>query len=148
MNAHAFRSDDLAAACRLTVEQEEERRARRKKWTDRERRFTEWWQNEYGTAFLIKWVGGFLLVIYVVVIYACCMEKRADANRAADKLACLRACKIHKPIIGADLVPNSNVCLCYRQDGGVEIAEHLVGYACSAAAAGIPRGVEKAMKAR
>jgi hypothetical protein len=120
MNAHAFRSDDLATACRLTVEQEEEKRARRKKWADRERHFTEWWQDEYSTAAIIKVVVGILMGLYCTVLFGFCLAKFDNASVMSDHLACFRACVIHKPIVAAGLVVKGTeprVCLCYRADG-------------------------------
>jgi hypothetical protein len=127
MNAHAFRSDDLATACRTTVEQEEERRRRatarderRKRWANRERRFTNWWQDAYGVSAIIKIVGAVALFLYVAVLTGVCLDRIDDASQMADKLACLRACVVHKPIVSAGLVSRNtipHVCLCYRKDG-------------------------------
>lgn len=127
MNVHAFRSDDLATACRTVVEQEEEQRrktaardARRARWADREQRFTLWWQYEYGAAATLKLVIAFFVFFYVVGVFAVFMTKRDATTSATNKLACYRACKIHKPVVAVGPIDSNGdprVCLCYRKDG-------------------------------
>lgn len=140
MNAHAFRSDDLATACRLDVEEQERKRQkdakraeRRARAAERQRRFMDWYRWRDGDT-LLWGVVVVLLFVRLVVLGGMIADRVETASNWRDKIACYRVCKAagKSTIMSVGTTPMKDVGqLCVlpvgRREGGAGVGRAVRG---------------------
>jgi hypothetical protein len=119
MNVHAFRSDELASACKKTVEREEKLQRQRQRQRCLMQKREDWWRYSDG-AFATKIICTVITMTAVVVPIVFIVNRYDDISAMQDKLACFRVCPA--PLVDVEMKYDKNgnserLCICYRKDG-------------------------------